>query len=173
MVIAARHSVDLCHIVFHDIRKHAVGCIVGLAHLEVDVRVLNRGADQRMFRVQRMRTERIQRIIVEHAAQVFIIHLTDLVDLVGGPESVKEVHERNSSADGREVRDRGQVHDFLHTARAQHGKPGLAAIHDVGMVAENRQGMRADRTRRHMQNARVTLSGNAVHDRDHQHQALG
>ena len=31
----------------------------------------------------------------------------------------------------------GQIHDLLDVALAQHGEAGLAAGHDVGVVAEN------------------------------------
>ena len=33
----------------------------------------------------------------------------------------------------------GEVHDFLHVALAQHGETGLAAGHDVGVIAEDVQ----------------------------------
>ena len=32
-----------------------------------------------------------------------------------------------------------QIHDLLHVALAQHGKAGLAAGHDVGVVTEDVQ----------------------------------
>ena len=57
---------------------------------------------------------------------------------------------------------------------AVHGalQAGVAAAHDVAVVAEDAQGVGADGARRDMQHAGQTLARDAVEHRDHQHQAL-
>ena len=71
------------------------------------------------------------------------------------------------------VGDRREVVRFLHRSGAEHGEAGLAASHDVGVVAENRQRMRGDTARRHVHGERRQLSGDLVHIGYHQEQSLG
>jgi len=66
-----------------------------------------------------------------------------------------------------------EVVRFLHRAGAEHGETGLAARHDVGVVAENRQRVRGDTARRHMHGERRQLPGDLVHIGYHQEQSLG
>lgn len=54
----------------------------------------------------------------------------------------------------------------------QHGKGRLAAVHHVGVVAEDGECMGAHGTGRHMQYAGQPLAGDTVHGGDHQHKAL-
>jgi hypothetical protein len=71
------------------------------------------------------------------------------------------------------VRDRREVLGLLHAARAEHCEASLPAGHDVAVVAEDRQRVRRQRARAHVQDERRELAGNLVHVRDHQQQALG
>ncbi len=65
-----------------------------------------------------------------------------------------------------------EVHDFLHVALAQHGETGLAAGHDVGVVAEDVQRVGRHGTGGDVEHAGQQLTGDLVHVRDHQQQAL-
>ena len=68
--------------------------------------------------------------------------------------------------------DQRHVHRFLHAVGGQHGKAGLAAGHDVGMVAEDRQRVIGQRAGGNVEHARQQLAGDLVHVGDHQKQAL-
>ncbi len=172
VVLPAGDLADLRHIVLHDVGEGGVVGVAGLAHLEVDVRVLHRGADHGVLGVQRPGAEGVERVIVDQAAQGLVVHLLDLVDLVGGPEAVEEVHEGHPALDGRQVRNAREVHDLLHAAGGQHRKAGIAAAHDVRVVAEYGHGVGAHGTGRHMQHAGQPLARDAVKHRDHEHEPL-
>ncbi len=89
-----------------------------------------------------------------------------------GAEAVEEVDERDAALDGGQVRHGGQIHDLLRVGLGEHGEAGLAAGHNVGMVAENVQRVGGNRTRGNMEYARQQLASDLVHVRDHQEQAL-
>ena len=161
------------HVVLHHVGKRGVIAVVGLPHLEIDIGVLHRGPDHRVFRVQGLSAESLQGVPVQHIPQGLVGHFLHLVDLVGGAEAVEEMDEGHPCPDSRKMGDAGQVHDLLDGAGGKHGKAGLAAVHYVRMVAENGKGVGADGAAGHMQNPRQALAGDAVHRRDHQHQSLG
>ena len=71
------------------------------------------------------------------------------------------------------MRDGGEIHDFLDVAFGQHAETGLAARHDVGVVAEDVQGLRGHGTGTYMENGRKLLGRDLVHIRNHEEQALG
>ena len=64
MVAAARHGGAGLHDVFDYAGQLAVGAVVGLAHLEVDVAVLHGGTQAGVLRVERMRAEALQGALV-------------------------------------------------------------------------------------------------------------
>ena len=66
----------------------------------------------------------------------------------------------------------GQIHDLLHVALAQHGKAGLAAGHDVAVVAEDVQRLGGHGTGGHMEHGGQLLGGDLIHVGDHQQQTL-
>ena len=88
-------------------------------------------------------------------------------------ETVEEVHEGNAALDGRQVRNGGQVHDFLRVGLGQHGEAGLTGGVNVAVVTEDVQGLGGDGTGRHVKDAGQLLGCDLVHVGDHQQQALG
>ena len=171
-VVGAELGVDLVHIVFHDRGQGVVGAVDGLAVLEVDVAVLMRAARVRVLGVEGVVAERLDGIHVDHILEVVEVPDGDLLDLVGGAEAVEEVQERQAALNGGQVSDGREVHDLLDVALGEHGKAGLAAGHDVGVVAEDVQGVRGDLTGGHVEDAREALGGDLVHVGDHEQQAL-
>ena len=89
-----------------------------------------------------------------------------------GAEAIKEVEERDGGLQCGQVRDQREVHDFLHGSGGQHRKAGLAAAHDVAVVAEDGQRMRRQCARAHMEHAGQQLARDLVHVRDHEQQTL-
>ena len=75
--------------------------------------------------------------------------------------------------DGGEVGHSAQVHALLHARGSQLGPAGLTTCHDVHLVAEDRDVAGGDGAGRDMHDGGELQAGDAVHRRDHQHQALG
>ena len=105
-------------------------------------------------------------------ADVFHIHLLNLLILVGGAETVEEVDKRHAAFEGSEMGNGRKVHDFLHRAFAEHGKARLAACHDIAVVAEDTERVRGKGAGRYVEHAGQQLAGNLVHVGNHQQQAL-
>ena len=139
MIFPAGDLSDLLHVIFHDVRERLIVRIIGLADLEEDIRILYGRAEHGMLGIKRVRAEGVERVPVQQALKILIRDLLDLVDLVGRAESVKEMQERNAPLDGRKVSDAREIHHFLDAARAKKRKAGLPAVHDVGMIAEDRK----------------------------------
>ena len=73
-------------------------------------------------------------------------------------EAVKEVDERHLAGKGSQMGHRRQVHDLLDIALAQHGKAGLAAGHNVAVVAEDVQRLGGHGTGGHMEHCLLYTS---------------
>ena len=173
VVLPARHGRDLVHAGLHDAGQRVVERVVRLAHLEEDVRILHGRAEHRVFRVQRVGAERLKRLQVDERFQVGVVDRFDLTEFMRGAETVEKMQERDEPLDRGEMRHGREVHHFLRVRAGQHRKSGLAAVHHVRMVAEDGKRVRADRAGRHVQDAGEAFAGDAVHDRDHEHEALG
>ena len=141
VVVLAGDGVDFCHVVLDHIRQFIIETVVGFTELEVDIRVLNRISQGGMVGIQRRFTETADGTPVQNLAELAVGNCTDLLDLVGGAETVKEMDEGNAALDGSQMGHAGQIHDLLHAAGGQHGKTGLAAVHHVAVVAENGHGV--------------------------------
>ena len=96
----------------------------------------------------------------------------NLADFVRGAEAVEEMDERNAGLEGSDLRDQGEIVDFLHGVRGQHGPAGGAACHDVGVVAEDGERVGGQGAGRHVHGGRGELTGDFEHVGDHQQQAL-
>ena len=172
LVVRAEFLIDLAHVLFDNCGQFVIVPVAGLAVLEEDITVFMAAAGSGMLRVQRMLTELLNSLHVAHFFEVGVVPAGDLLDLVGGTEAVKEVQERNLALDRSQMRDRGQIHDFLRVGLAEHGEAGLTAGHDVRVITENVQSMGRDGTRRDVEYAGQLLRRDLVHVRDHQQQTL-
>ncbi len=171
-VISAELGIDLAHVLLDDGGKLVVRLVAGLAVLEEDVAVLVGAARGGVLRVERVIAEGLDGVHVDHLGEIGIVPGGDLLDLVGGAETVEEVQERNLALDGSEVRHGSEVHDLLDVALGEHGEAGLAAGHDVGVIAEDVKSVGGDATGGHVEDARQALARDLVHVRDHEQQAL-
>ncbi len=172
VIVGAELLVHLVHVVFDHVRQRVVSLVAGLAVLEEDVAVLVRAARVRVLRVEGVVAERLDGVHVAQLSEVVVVPNGDLLNLVGGAEAVKEVDERHAALDGGEVRDGREVHDLLDAALGEHGEAGLTAGHDVGVVAEDVQGMARHGTGGDMEHRRQALARDLVHVGDHEQQAL-
>ena len=140
--------------------------------LEEDIAVLSRAAQHGMLGVDGAFAERLDRVPIDHLGKILVVPRLDLLDLVRGTETVEEVDERNSALDGREVRDGAEVHDLLLVGFRHHRKARLTAGVDVGMIAEDVEGVRRDAARRDVDHAGEQFARDLVHIRDHQKKSL-
>ena len=173
LVVAAGQGGDLVHVLLDDGRDDLVVGVGSLTALEVDVRVLGGAANVRVFRVHGALAEGGHLVHVQQGLHVVVVDGLDLLDLVGGPEAVEEGDEGHAGLDGGEVGHQGEVHDFLDGSRGEHGEAGLAAGHDILVVAEDGQGVGRECAGRHVEDAGQQFAGDLVHVRDHQEQTLG
>ena len=109
---------------------------------------------------------------LEHGTKVVIGQKFDFLDFVRSAETVKEVHKRNAGAQRGSLGNGREVVGFLNGVGAQHGKAGLTAGHDVGVVTEDGQRMVSQRTGGNVHDERRKFAGDFVHVRNHQEQTL-
>ena len=173
LVLAPGELAHLLHVLDDDLGHGVVVGVGALASLEVDVRVLGGAAQIRVFRVHGVFAELGDLVVVHQLGHVLVVDDLDFLNLVAGAEAVKEVHEGHAGVDGGQVRHQGQVHALLHAGGGQHGEAGLAAGHNVLVVAKNRQGVGGNGAGGNVEHARQQLAGNFVHVRNHEQQALG
>ena len=125
-----------------------------------------------MLWAHRPLAEVVDRIPRGDLRHLFVGDDVDLRDFARGPESVEEVDERDLGLEGADVRHHREVHGFLHRCRSQKAESGLPRRHDVGVVAEDRQGVRGEGAGRDVEDRRKQFAGDLVHVRNHQEQAL-
>ena len=171
-IVGAQLGVDLVHVLLHHGGQSGIVLVAGLAVLEEDIAVLVAAAHVGMLGIQSVLTELLHGVHVAHILQILVIPHGDLLDLVAGAEAVEEVDEGDLALQSGQMGHGRQVHDLLHVALAQHGKAGLAAGHDVGVIAKDVQRVGGNGTGRNVEHARELLSCDLVHIRDHQQQAL-
>ena len=113
IVLASGQFGKFVHRFLNDLRARIVIRIDRLPGLKVDIRVLGRSAKNRAVRRQRPGTMLIDKLVVDHRADIIFSQLLDLGNFMGGAKSVEEMDERNAGLKSRRVGDQGKIHDFL------------------------------------------------------------
>ena len=96
VVGAAGELGEAVHRALHDAGEHVVEAVRRLASLEVDVRVLHGAADDRVLGGEPAFALLGHEAVVDHRTDGRVVHLVDLLHLVGGAEPVEEMHERHA-----------------------------------------------------------------------------
>ena len=173
LVVGAQLLIDLAHVLLDDLGDSVIVGVGGLTVLEEDVAVLVRTAHHGVIGVEGAGAERSHGVHVAHLSQILVIPHGNLLDLVRGTEAVEEVDEGDTALQGSQVSHSRQVHDLLGVGLTQHGKAGLTASHNVGVIAKDVQSMAGHSTGGDMEHGGQQLTGNLVHVGDHQKQTLG
>ena len=143
-----------------------------LARLEVDVRVLGRAAHKGPLGAEGPGAVGADQLLRDEVAQDVVREPLDRVELVRRAEAIEEVHEGHSALQRRCLGDDGEVVGLLDRPRRQECEASLPHRHDVGVVAEDRERLGCNGSRRHLEDRRGQLTGDLVHVGDHQEQAL-
>ena len=173
MILAAGELGEFVHSFLDFGRAFIIEFVDSFAALEEDIRVLGGTVDDRVFRVHRAGAGGDNVFVIDHRAHIFHAQLFDLHDFVGSAEAVEEMQERNAGFEGGALRDQSGIMSFLNRVGSDQSKTGLAGRHNVALVTENGQSVRSKRTGSNMEDGRDQFTGDLVHVRDHQQQALG
>ena len=172
LIVAASDLVDLAHVLLDNGGQRIIGAVAGLAGLEESIGILQGVAQSGMLGAQGMILEALNSVPIQHLAQILIVQNLDLLNLVRGPEAIEEMLEGDGALDGGQVGNGSHIHSLLHAGRSQLCPAGLAAGHNVGMITEDGQRVGCHGTGRDVHNAGQLRTGDTVHGRDHQQQAL-
>ena len=172
LVLAAGELGELVHVLLDDRGRGLVVLVGDFAELEGDVGVRRRAAHRGMLGVEGAAAEVGDVVVVDHLADDVLRDLLDLLDLVGGAEAVEEVEEGDLGLKRGGVGDHRHVLGLLDGVRAEHREAGLAAGHDVALVAEDAEGVGGEGAGRDMEDGRDEFAGDLVHVRNHEEEAL-
>ena len=172
VVRAPRELREAVHFLLDEAGAGEVIDVSGFARLEEGVGVLRAAAEDRAVRREAATPVRGDGFFVEHREEVLVRELLDLRDLVRRAKTVEEVEKGDPRLQARGLRDDREVVRLLNGVRREKREPRLAAGHDVGVVAEDRESVRRDRPRRHVHHERRQLARDLVHVRDHEEEAL-
>jgi len=163
---------ELLELALDDGGNGGVELVRALAGGEVDVGVLAGAADLRVLGREASGAVGAHELVGDHLLHDVVGDLLDLGHLVGGAEAVEEVEEGHAGLEGRGMGDEGEVHDLLDVVGGEHGPAGLAAGHDVLVVAVDGQSMSRDGAGGDVEDGRDLLARDLVHVRDHEEEAL-
>mmetsp|Transcript_4104 Transcript_4104/g.6021 ORF Transcript_4104/g.6021 Transcript_4104/m.6021 type:complete len:587 (+) Transcript_4104:4359-6119(+) len=171
-VLATGNVLDLLRVLLHDGRHRGVEGVGGFLTLEEHIRALVGSLDVGVVGRERRVVVALDSLPRDEPGNVLVVDHLDLVHLVAGAETIEEVHHRHASLHGGEVRHKRLIHNHLGALRAEHNPTRSPGRHDVRVVAEDVESMRAKSARRHVQNARQELARDLVHVGDHEHETL-
>ena len=172
LIVSSGEFVDGIHLFLHYFGKLIIRRVAGFSALEKGIRILQCGTDCRMLGVQCMIPEIVDPVPVDEFGKILVIQNIDLLNLMTGAETIKEMHERNGTLNGAQMCYCCKIHALLNTGGRQLCKAGLTAGHSVGLISKNRDGMGSDRACRYVHHSRELRSGDSVHGGDHEHQTL-
>ena len=173
LVLAARQLGKRIHFLLHDGGNGVEVWVAGFAGLEEYVRVLGGAAEHGLVGTQGALAVGGHQLVRHHGAEIVVGQDLDLGDLVAGPEPIEVVHEGDAAAQGGTLGNQGEVMGLLDAIGTQHGEAGLAAAHDVRMVAEDGEGVGSDGAGRDVQHERGQLASDQVHVRNEEQEPLG
>ena len=172
LVLTAGQLGELIHGLLDNAGAGIIKLIHRLTTLEIHIGVLGGAANPGTVRRQGALTVLEDHLVGHHGMHHLIREGLNLLDFMGGPEAIEEVDKRHAGVKGRSLGDQGKVLGFLHTGGGQHGKPGLPDGHHVRVITEDGQALTGQRAGGDMKDGAGELTGNLVHVRDHQEQAL-
>ena len=172
LVISACDFVDFVHVFLYDFRQSGVEGCACLSVLEEYVGVLYGGALYGVFGIQCILSELLQCLLIHQLFQILIVHYFDFLQLMRGTETIEEVDEGNAALDCGKVCHTCQVHNLLYGCGGKHCTANLTAGHNVGVIAEDGEGMCTNGSGCNVEYAGLQLPCDSVHRGNHQQQPL-
>ena len=172
MVLATGQLGKLVHSLLHDARAGIVVLVDGLAALKIHIRILGGTPDHGTIRRQGAPPMGKDEFVGNHRPDHIAGDGFNLLDFMGGPESVEEMQEGNPCLQGSRLGNQGEIMRFLNAGGGQHRKPGLAHRHDIRVIAEDRQSLAGQRAGGDVEHRAGEFAGDLVHIGNHQEQSL-
>ena len=119
VILSPRDLGKSVHRFLYDCRCLEIIRIDGLATLEEDIRVLRRSPNRGSIGREPPSSVRQHPFVIDHGAHVVMRQLFDLVNLMGGAETIKEMHEGHARFQRCGLSDECIVHHFLDAVRGQ------------------------------------------------------
>jgi hypothetical protein len=142
------------------------------AALEVDVGILRGAVDLGAVGREGAAAEGGEGLLVDHGAEDVVGERADLGDLVRGAEAVEEVDDGQATLERGGVGDEGEVLGFLGVVGAEEGATGLAAGHDILVVAEDGEALGGEGAGGDVEGEGEEFAGDLVEIGHHQQEAL-
>ena len=137
------------------------------------VRILGGTTKNGFLRVEGPGPELRHLLIVDHGPDIFPGDLFHLVNLMGGTETVEEMHEGDTGFQGSCLGDKGHIHDFLHAIGGKEAEARSPGGHDIAVIAEDGEGVGCHGTGGNVEHRGSKLSRDLEHVGDHQEKSLG
>ena len=173
VILAAGELANLVHIILYDVGQVEIQLVGSLAALEVDIGVLGGAGKMGMLGIEGAVAEALYGVPVQQLIHILIVDELYLLDFVGGAEAVEEVYEGYAGLDGGQMGHKRQIHNLLYGSGGKHCEAGLAAAHNIAVVAKDGKGMVREGTGGYVEYSGKLLAGDLVHVGDHEQQALG
>ena len=173
VILAAGELANLVHIILYDVGQVDIQLVGSLAALEVDIGVLGGAGKMGMLGIEGAVAEALYGVPIQQLIHILIVDELYLLDFVGGAEAVEEVYEGYAGLDGGQMGHKRQIHNLLYGSGGKHCEAGLAAAHNVAVVAKDGKGMVREGTGGYVEYSGKLLAGDLVHVGDHEQQALG
>mmetsp|Transcript_37349 Transcript_37349/g.76623 ORF Transcript_37349/g.76623 Transcript_37349/m.76623 type:complete len:1132 (-) Transcript_37349:692-4087(-) len=171
-VAAAGDLVHLVRVLLKDGRDCSVKLVARLLPLEEHVGALVGALDVGVGGGEGRVVMLLDSIPGDEARDVLVADHLDFVDFVRGAETVEKVHNRDARLHCGKVRHQRLVHRHLSRLGAEHHPAGGPRRHNVAVVAEDVEGVRAQGARRNVEDAGQKLARNLVHVGDHEEETL-
>ena len=95
-----------------------------------------------MFGVKRPSPMHAHQIVVDHGPDLVVAQQRQRIQLMRRAESIEEMDERDAGLQRRSLCDQRRVMRLLHGAGRKLRETARAHRHNIGMIAEDRQGLR-------------------------------
>ncbi len=113
LIVCTNLGIDLIHIVNDNFRECVIMGVACLVDLEEHVIIFAGAFCHWVFRVHGIAAEIINSLPVKHICKILVVPDMDFLNLVGGTESVEEMHYRDTALNSRKMSDCAKIHALL------------------------------------------------------------
>ena len=141
VILTSGETARFSEILLNDWGDFVEVLVLSLTGLEVDIVILSATAgDWVGVWVKSAGSELLDLVHAKELLPLLFVDELDVLDFVGGTETIEEVHDWGLGLNGNKVGDWGKIGDLLDGTRADHGHASLSAGIDVIVVTEDGKG---------------------------------